>query len=213
MPESKTTTPKPETAKSESATPQDAKPKTPPPVPPKMTEEESTLQQARNGDKTVLPRLHKLLEEKPQIWQDTGDLVRLTEQTWIETISSGNLLHRESLRCAVEQMRQDLAESKTNALERALIDRIVCCWLAVQHAEMAEAIPSATSIPLSQLQLKRLDSAQRRFLDACKALAQVRRLTAGIRIDITHHSEPTPREAVKDVIAERMRQENLVAVS
>ena len=210
MPQTNTAKPE-ETGKTATQTP----PTQPPPqaAPPKMTPEEATMERARRGDKTVLPELEKLLDKQPQIWEATGDLTRLTEQVWIGKVSDQNLLHRDCLRRTVEKMRKDLAEATSNALDRVLIDRIICCWLAVQHAEIIDATSQTESVQVSLLQMRRLESANRRFIQATKALAQVRRLTAGIKIEITHHSEPTPREAVKDVVAERMREENLVAAA
>jgi hypothetical protein len=202
---------KPDATKPDSAKPDEADTTKPSQTPSrKMTPEEAVIELARRGNKTIIPQLEWVLDKEPQLWKDIGDITRLAEQAWIDQIAGSNVLNRQCIRRKVEQMREDLAEATSNALEKALIDRIVCCWLAVHLAELHEAMADVGGLQVSLLQLKRLESANRRFLQATKSLAQVRRLTAGIKIEITHHAPASPREAVGNAVAERMRQENVV---
>lgn len=177
-----------------------------------MTPAEAVVELGRRGDKTILPKLDAVLKANPWVWESTGDLTRLAEQAWIDRIHGNNLLNGQCLRFKLEAMRKELCGEEANPLERLLVDRLLCCWLGAQQAELDAAMNDPGGAQVS-LQVRRLEAANRRFLQACRSLAQVRRLTAGLKIEITHREEPTPRQAVKNVVAERMREENLVGAA
>ena len=75
-----------------------------------------------------------------------------------------------------EHLRAGLAGSDPSDLELLLIERICCCWLAVQHADVVEFECGGATLPEGEYVQRRHDRAHRRFLSACKALAQVRKL-------------------------------------
>lgn len=149
------------------------------------------LNRARAGDYAVLPELKQVLDEDPSIWQRCYQLVSMTEQAWLDKIAEKNLLLSQSIRRHVEQLKRDLAGPSPSPLEQLLAERIVVCWLGVQHAELAESAGDAGGGPVAQMRLRRLDAATRRFLAATKALAVTRRLMAGLKIEIRHTHGPT----------------------
>jgi hypothetical protein len=79
-----------------------------------------------------------------------------------------------------------LAGESPTALENLLAQRIVAAWLAPQHADLAEAVCETDGIKVTELRIKRLDAANKRYLMALKALAMVRRLTNGLKIEVNH---------------------------
>jgi hypothetical protein len=186
---------------------------------------QAILDRARQGDKSVLPDLKAILDDNPCLWQESYRLVSLVEQGWLDKISDKNLLLSQSIRRQVEAMKKDLAGASPTPLEQLLSERIVAAWLAVQHADLSDSTNDPSGSKVAEMRLKRVESASRRFLAATKALAVVRRLTNGLKIEIRHvdrqaadTSEPAavsrnnagrsvnaPAGADKDAVHERLR--------
>ena len=64
-------------------------------------------------------------------------------------------------------------------MERLLIERIACNWIEVHLVEqLTNQMRADDKVELSQVEYyqKFLDRTQKRFLNACKTLAQVRKL-------------------------------------
>jgi len=81
------------------------------------------LRRAREGDRTALPALRKVLDAKPSVWRAVGDLGNLAEQAMLDLIAGEDLLVRESVKRTLAQMRQDLCGQKASPLE-VLIARV-----------------------------------------------------------------------------------------
>ena len=101
-------------------------------------------------------------------------------------------------------------------IERLLVDRIVLCWL---HLHYAEALYAQNMLQLSLMQhefyQRRLSMAQRRYLSAITALAQVRRLQVpNVQVNIAEQqlnvaaiatAQPHQPHAERTVISSRAR--------
>jgi hypothetical protein len=138
--------------------------------------------------------LRALLDARPGLADDAGDLARLVEEAWIERIAGSSLLHVESLRRRVETMKRELITPDATPLEKLLAGRIVIAWLAAQHSELAEAVSGNDGQALASLKMKRAESANRRLVTAATALAKVRRLLGGLHIEVHHHDQADDRE-------------------
>ena len=134
------------------------------------------VERARQGDRTVLPELRKALDENPDIWQAAGDLAKHAEATWVRLISKDDLLIHESIQRELDRRRQELAGEDPTPLEKQLVDRIIACWLALQHAELMAASMAEHTLPQREHYLKRLDAAERRHTAAVSQLTKVREL-------------------------------------
>lgn len=149
------------------------------------------LERARQGDRTVIPQLSKLLKANPSIWQDSCQLVAATERAWVSKIAETNLLFSQSIPLYIAKMKRDLLGPSSSPLEKLMVERIVIAWLGVQHAELMEATGEVSGGKLAQARLRQLESASKRFLAATKILAVIRRLTHGLKIEINHtHHQP-----------------------
>lgn len=180
--------------------PQNNNPQTPQQIdPPKAPADtlQSIMSRAREGDKTVLPKLQRLLDLKPEIWRVGHDLVTMSELAWLKRLSAGDLLALESFRRQVQQIKLDLIGHTPTPLEKLLADRIIAAWLAAQDAEICEASNESSGGKLAAMRLKRLESANKRFNAAIKALAMVQRLANGLKIEITHtHEQPAANNGI-----------------
>jgi hypothetical protein len=75
---------------------------------------------------------------------------------------------------------------------------VVACWLEVQHLERVSADATAGSLDQAGFRLKRLESAQKRYLNAVKTLTTVRALVpAGLAPaqPLKLHEGPTQQRA------------------
>jgi hypothetical protein len=143
--------------------------------PPAACELAALVQQARAGDPTVLPRLRELLDRHPEVWERIGDLGRSVESVWLDVLSGGNVVVRESIRRHVDQMRRDLAGPHPTRAEAMLVEQVVATWLEVQLCQCNLADQTGTgSIPQATYRLRRGEVAQRKFLAAMKTLATLR---------------------------------------
>jgi hypothetical protein len=136
------------------------------------------VRRAHEGDAGVLPRLRRLLDERPEIWEQAGDLARHAEQALLELVAGRSLFAREAVGRKLAELKAGLAGPEPTPLERLLVERIAVCWLEVHHLDLEVAalprVPAAG--PPGVYAQRRLDSAQRRYLQAIKALATVRKL-------------------------------------
>ncbi|HUP81518.1 MAG TPA: hypothetical protein VM260_23405, partial [Pirellula sp.] len=64
------------------------------------------------------------------------------------------------------------------------IERVISCWLQVQHADLVVAQSKSVSHAAGDYNQRRQDRSNRRFLAAVKTLATVRRLALPIRFDV-----------------------------
>jgi hypothetical protein len=86
---------------------------------------------------------------------------------------------RAAYRAQLEQMRRQLgANADTDMLELLLIERVVICWLKLQHVEEQSSFTMAggSSVVMAEQWDRRLETANGRFLRAATALARVRNL-------------------------------------
>ena len=135
------------------------------------------LAQAEQGDASVLPALRNYLDQTPALWQSVGDMAYQAQAALIERASGTNLLLQESLGRQLEALRQELLGPAPTPLEQLLVDRIVLCWLRLSIAEVLEAQASLDRSPRqAEWSQTQIDRAQKRFVEASKAWAQVRRL-------------------------------------
>ena len=143
------------------------------------------VQAADEGDEKALLQLE---EQAPEVIrklvQRLGNLRELVQENIIHLMSGPKLLTKRGIEQQVEELRAELSGPRSSMLETLLIDRIISSWLLVNYAEAkyVENMSERTWTADEYLQ-KRQDRAQKRFLQACKALAQVRKLL-GVNVQI-----------------------------
>src|SRR5690606_18012043 len=141
-----------------------------------VTELRALVNRAQAGDPAALPRIRQTLDQHPEVWQHLGDLSALAERAWIGVLAADNPLGVEAMKRTVEEMRAELAGEHPTRLERMIVDQIIVCWMEVQYLEVVAAEAGRRSFEQTGPRLRRLDSAQKRYLKAVKALAELRTL-------------------------------------
>jgi hypothetical protein len=136
------------------------------------------VEQARNGNREVLPELRQVLDRRPELWQFYGNLGRLAELAWIEAIVGKDFFLKENVQRKLAQIREHLGIAKASPIEKLLIERIALSWMRVHHADIAaaHAMTNSSSTKMLAFWQKRLTDAERRYMISIGALATVRRL-------------------------------------
>lgn len=181
--------PTPNQAASANATEAKDKPRATVPIPPELAEFGPLFELARQGNLMCLPRLRKILDERPDIAAHYGHLSTAVERSWLHLISRDNLLIIESVLRHLATMRAELKPQ--TKLEELITEHIGGAWLQLQHADMALSNAEDEAVKLRQFRLKQAESAARRFNAACKNLALVRRLLGGVEMHVTHEHKIT----------------------
>jgi hypothetical protein len=139
-----------------------------------LTELRALSDQAKRGNALALARLRALLDEHPEVWQHAGDLEKIVARAWLELLGDDPLT-TAAVRRRAEKLRSELEGESPTALESLLVGQVVSCWLEMAHAQLKAA---ADGVPVAQASynLKRAESAQRRYLAAMRTLATLRAL-------------------------------------
>ncbi len=158
-----------------------AEPKTPKTESVSNEELARLLQQARQGDASVLPALRQFLDKTPALWRDHGDLAARVRTLWVQLASGPNLLLAESLTRQLAALTTELAGAAPSPLERLLAERVAICWLQVSYYD--GLLTQTRESPPAQVRLLRQqqDAAHRRYLTAIKTMATVRKLLTPAR--------------------------------
>jgi hypothetical protein len=155
----------------------DAEPSGTTPAEPRVSAELRVLvQSAQAGNPAALPHIRRILDEHPEVWRHVGDLATLAERAWIAVLAADHPVAVESMKRTVAAMKADLAGENPTRIERLLVDQVVACWMEVNYLETVSAAPGRSSLDQSDFRLKRLESAQRRYLSALRTLTSVRTL-------------------------------------
>jgi hypothetical protein len=134
------------------------------------------LERAQAGDRSVLPQLRQFLDERPEVWRQAGDLGWHAREALLDLASAGGLLARESMGRKMNELAAEVGGPSPGPLERLLVERLVLCWAESYLADLDAVRQGRLATPLGAHVLRRQGAAQRRFLQAAKALATVRKL-------------------------------------
>jgi hypothetical protein len=156
---------------------------------------------ANDGDEAALRELRPLLDLMPKIVEQMGDLSEIAHQAWVDRVAGSQLAMAEALRRTRGALQAKLSRPADSPLERLLVDRVVLCWLHLHYAEASYAQKMDTlNVEWSDAYQRRIDRAQRRYLQVIRTLAQVRRLALpAVQVNIAGHQVNQIGEGVRTV--------------
>ena len=134
------------------------------------------VKRADAGDETAIAWLRTFLDDNPEVWARIGDLASAAENAWINLIAGGNSLLSESIRRQLNQLKAELIGEDPATIEKMLGDQVIATWLEVKYLETTSANHKGATVTQAALVLKKVESAQRRHLNAIRSLVQVRKL-------------------------------------
>lgn len=141
-----------------------------------LEEIQALVRKAETGDAGALAEVRAMLTLPGAGAALGGDLARQTIKRLVGAYSKGNPVIEECVNRTLDQMRAELGGTKPTPVERLLVDRVLACWVHLHHIEGDYAVRVSMPVPLALYYQKALSAAQRRYLAALKALAEVRKL-------------------------------------
>lgn len=138
------------------------------------------IDKAQAGDAKAMEQLRPLLAAMGDDWERSLESPAVRARRAMLTASTGkNLLIHEAWERRAQAHLKELLGADPSPLERSLCERVATCWLA---ANLADLDAAATGYTLTKAEYydRRQDRAHRRYLEACLALARVRRLLAPV---------------------------------
>jgi hypothetical protein len=155
------------------------------------------VQRVNAGDEQALQDLRDILDTCPGVWQHVGNLAAHAEMSLIRMIAGKDRLLLESLQRSAAEMRAELSRPDASELEKLAVQRVVACWLQLQHADAASAAPDQ-SLQQGKFWAQEQDRAHRRYLTAVKQLTTLRQLLPS-SAQTESGSTPNGKEAVPPV--------------
>jgi len=145
--------------------------------------------QANRGDETVMPALVRMLDAVPSLAHQLGDVAAMTRGAWVQRIAGDQFALAEAIRMDSEALRVELTQPSDGPLERLLIERLVTCRLHLEYSEAAYARQlDRLDAEWTDAYQRRIDRAQRRYVQSIRTLAQVRRLAVPpVQINVGEH--------------------------
>lgn len=134
------------------------------------------LRRAESGDESTLPALRRLLREDNALVEIVGNPAAKHQRLVIDEAAGDDLVCREAMLRQLELLRCELSGEAPPPLERLLVERIVSCWLSLHDAELRFIDAKDLSLGQARSWQDSIDRAQKRYLSAVKALAQIRKL-------------------------------------
>jgi len=133
------------------------------------------MRRAQAGDTSVVPALRRILREDDDELIDSGHLARMALAR--AAAREGDLLTREVYMAQMERDAEELAGPNPSPLEKVLAERVAISRFRCYYYECLCAMGlRKDTLNVDDHKHKRLARANRDFLAACKALAQVRKL-------------------------------------
>lgn len=141
---------------------------------------------ANRGDKSALTKLRTELagNRAIELIESIGNLANQVEYCSLKKLGDqegAKAVIREKL----GRMRIELGWPTSNAMERLLIERIVQNWLQLHLIEMLNGQADGRTPKQVAYDEERAVRAERRYLNAIKALATIRKLDLPLQIDVS----------------------------
>jgi hypothetical protein len=159
-----------------------------------ITQLRELIQRARKGDAKALPRLRQYLDRSPALWQQTGNIALQTQMALFDAICGRDLLLRECMARQINGLKAELSGDSPSAMEKLAIERIITVFLQLGYAEAREAQKPEASLQWAKFALERQDRANRQLVIAMNTLANLRKLSRPINVEI--HQTPTVHQAM-----------------
>ena len=141
---------------------------------------------AKKGDKGALRAFENSFAEAPKALEADGNLGKILRKYLLDCHLDKDEIFKRSIELSSESLERDLAGENPNPLDRLLIDHVLCCWIELHLVDkmcVDACFRAGVSYERHAFYQKWQERCHRRFLSACKTLAQVRKLM-GVNVQI-----------------------------
>jgi len=128
--------------------------------------------EANAGKPGALAELEAFLNDHEEVMASIGDLARHAEKAWINHVVGTDSCTRIAVTSQIKRLKGELTGPDPSPLERLLVEHVVVAHLAEREAVLSAARRSSMS--QGSFDMKKAESAQKRFLAAAKSLATFR---------------------------------------
>ncbi len=133
------------------------------------------VKSARQGDRSVIPALRRMMREDPGLAKNNGDLAAKTHIHWIDLIAGTDLYYRECLLMRMAELKRKLIlETNGTVVEEMIVEQTISTWLQLYYHENREAVRPAEGIQLSEFRLRKIESAFKRYMKSLGALSALK---------------------------------------
>lgn len=132
---------------------------------------------ANRGDAAALAELRRVIQDHPELWQQTGDILAASRESLLGLLAPQDAVAREAIRENIQAHRRQLeAEGHGTVLELLLIDHLMLTTLQVEVTRMGLNGSQVALVRRSDVQYweQRHDMASKRFRSAAELLQHVR---------------------------------------
>lgn len=143
---------------------------------PEIDDYSEILDRAEAGDRSALPRLREILADYPDIVEELGDLTRIAKSALRSHFKGDGLVVSEVLEAREAALSAEIAGPNPSILERLLADQVILCWQHLRYLEIGYSRPQSRTFREGEYFERCIDRAQKRYLNAIKTLAQIRKL-------------------------------------
>ena len=137
------------------------------------------FEQARNGDRSAQLQIHELIRDR-KLQDVLGDLGKQSTEQLFQKSAGGDPVWKAAITEKARIMRDELLGSNPSILEELLVRRIINGWVAVYTLELEQT----RRPPIDRRDREHLDKAlsraERRYTQAIRELARVRKLQAPV---------------------------------
>ncbi len=133
---------------------------------------------ANRGDTESLAKLREVIRRRPELWNQTGDIMAASRETLLTLLSPKDAAGREAIRQYVENLGRELeAEGRGTALEKLLIEHLVLSTLQVEVTRVGMSGGLAPLARKSDVRYwaARHEIATQRFQSTCQMLYDIRK--------------------------------------
>jgi hypothetical protein len=135
---------------------------------------------AQGGDRKALAKVRQVADTAlPDLWERVGNLADNAASTLLTCATGEDAFAKEAIERKMEALRKELSGPNPSPLERLTVERAVLCWLQGYYYDNIEARSrkEASRWPDLLSTQRQAETAQRRYLQALRTLAAIRRLS------------------------------------